>query len=214
MSTIPASPAIAARAQQSEDNKENEVSDIGGKSPARPRLGSRKSTRSVLIEQRILEFQLVNKMLHQAMEVEGVDDAEAEKLEKKASDKIDKVRSDLTRIRQFEKENGRTPNEAELADMASAPEEEGDLTAASLSVVADVDAAQKTRELEDELSQSQLQVASLQNQLEEINAKMDELTDTHSKAIEEAVKEQGSKLEKQSVHSSTRYGCFESVPKR
>src|SRR6202008_13549 len=114
-STIPASPAIKAEVEEPEDNKEN-IDAEGEKAPVRPALGSRKSTRSVLIEQQIREFELVTDMLQAAMTADGADDQEQQTINNEATATIAKLKSSLANAREFERIHGRLPTSAELED--------------------------------------------------------------------------------------------------
>jgi hypothetical protein len=162
LSTIPDSPAgkIAA----SEDDKENTK-------PARPPLGERQSTRSVVLQQRMREFELVNEMLQAAIAAEdGGDEAKKEQLENEVSGSMTKLKNDLEKVRAFEKQHGRTPTEAELSVEAETERELAVVAAASAK-----EASEESANLKAELQGSQAKVQALTMQIEEMQLKMTEL---------------------------------------
>ena len=162
-----------------DDDKENLGSGAAGKSPSRPPLGSRKSTRTVLIEQRVREFELVHNMLQSAMETEDADDQQ-EVIEQGMSSTMTKLRTDLAKIRQFEKEHGRVPTTDELEDANPATEESIAEVESSLAApITDT----KIRELEEELAASRTQEETLRVQLEEATSRMESATGEHEKTL-------------------------------
>lgn len=174
LSTIPASPAIKSDVEDSGDNKENFESDVEKKPPTRPALGSRKSTRSVLIEQRIREFELVNSMLQQAIASDGVDDHEQQSINEEAAASIAKLKADLAKVRQFERENGRLPTETELEDVPETVEVD------SFIKNGDIEES-KALTLQNELNEKHAEVESLQSELLLLKQKLEEF----SKSVEE-----------------------------
>ena len=154
LSTIPASPAVNIEA--SEDDKENAK-------PARPPLGTRQSTRSVVLQQRVREFELVNEMLQAAMAAEDDGDMKKqERLEEEVSESMTKLRNDIDRVRAFEKQHGRTPTELELSADSRTERE--------LTVVA----ASSAKDLKAELEESQAKVTALTREVEDMQSKMTE----------------------------------------
>ncbi|KEF52156.1 uncharacterized protein A1O9_11782 [Exophiala aquamarina CBS 119918] len=170
LSTIPASPAIKSDLEHdSGDNKENLHSDVEKKPPTRPALGTRKSTRSVLIEQQIREFELVNSMLQQAIAADGVDDQEQQSINEEAATSIAKLKADLAKVRQFERDNGRLPTETELDDV---PE-----IAAVDSFIQDGGQDEsKALNLQHELTEKQAEVESLHSELLSLRQKLEEFS--------------------------------------
>ncbi|KAK5050558.1 hypothetical protein LTR84_003839 [Exophiala bonariae] len=158
LSTIPASPAIKSDVEESGDNKENFESDVEKKLPTRPALGSRKSTRSVLIEQQIREFELVSSMLQQAIASDGVDDQEQQSINDEAAASIAKLKTDLAKVRQFERENGRLPTESELDQV---PE---DVTADGLTQNGENESSQ-AEDLKGTLADKQMEIEALKSEL-------------------------------------------------
>jgi hypothetical protein len=156
LSTIPASPSVKPGDEGAEEDKEN-ATEVPKKSlaPVRPALGSRKSTRSLLIEQRIREFELVNGMLQAAMTADGADEQEQQTMDQEAAATLAKLKSDLAKVREFERVNGRVPTAAELDEIQSIAEEE----AQEPQNEADADLVEKVQdaavgELQKELAQS------------------------------------------------------------
>lgn len=163
---------------KSEDNKENAGSageEKKQKTPIRPVLGSRKSTRSVLIEQKIREFELVNTMLQAAMTADGADGEEQESITHEVSSTIAKLKSDLAKVREFEHIHGRVPTEAELEDVESVKEESeprspaqedgGRAATAEALLVAN---------LQNELAETKARAEALERELAEVKAKAED----------------------------------------
>ncbi|OAP54717.1 hypothetical protein AYL99_11165 [Fonsecaea erecta] len=182
LSTIPASPAVKAGMEEPDDNKENATSAAEEKAAgtARPPLGSRKSTRSLLIEQRIREFELVNSMLRAAMTADGADEEEQQSMDNDAASKIARLKSDLAKVRAFERTHGRVPTAAELEEVQSVIEE----TPPESVVEADKPpsdglGAATVPGLQDEASKAQ--VVALQAELIDLKAKLEQF----SKSAEE-----------------------------
>ncbi|EXJ69204.1 uncharacterized protein A1O5_07240 [Cladophialophora psammophila CBS 110553] len=180
LSTIPASPAVKTGIEDPEDNKENASSAVEEKAAgtARPALESRKSTRSLLIEQRIREFELVNSMLQAAMTADGADEQEQQSMNQDAASKIAKLKSDLAKVREFERTHSRVPTAAELEELQSVAEETA--LEPAVEAVENIEAAAAT-EPQDETIQSQAQVAALQAELIDLKAKLEQF----SKSAEE-----------------------------
>ena len=100
LSTIPASPAHPV--SESEADRSAEDSRTLG-IPARPGLGTRKSTMSVAIEQRLREMELVNQMLKAAMTEEGDEEDEVkEEYGKRMDENLASLRSKLEEARRNE----------------------------------------------------------------------------------------------------------------
>lgn len=176
LSTIPASPHVKIDLEDSGDNKENVESDVEKKSsaeapqPNRPALGSRKSTRSVLIEQQIREFELVNTMLMQAMASDGTDDQEQQEVNETAAASIAKLKADLIKVRQFERENGRLPTEGELDGV-------GSLATETISEQAE-EGSSSTVDFKAQLKASQAEIDALQSELDALKTKLETSTKT------------------------------------
>ncbi|EXJ91362.1 hypothetical protein A1O1_04474 [Capronia coronata CBS 617.96] len=181
LSTIPASPAVKIDVEEPEDNKENASSqgEEKPKAPVRPALGSRQSTRSVMIEQKIREFELVNTMLQAAMTADGVEDEEQELIKQEASSTIAKLKSDLAKVREFERVHGRLPTEAELEDAQSA-KEEAEPTSPTDEQEAEAPSAEGplVAELQHELAQSEAHAEALQAELMGLKTKLEDSSKT------------------------------------
>lgn len=100
LSTIPASPAV----QQDESApSEQLLSPPTPLKSARPGLGTRKSTMSVTIEQRLREMELVHRMLHIAMAEDGGEDDEVkEEYGRKVDESLASLRTKLEEARRSE----------------------------------------------------------------------------------------------------------------
>lgn len=192
LSTIPASPAIKSDVEGSGDNKENFDSDVEKKIPTRPALGSRKSTRSVLIEQQIREFELVSSMLQQAIASDGVDDQEQQSINEEAAASIAKLKTDLAKVRQFERENGRLPTESELEQVAE------DVNVDGLAKNGEIETS-KTPDLKEALADKQTEMDTLQTEL--LNWKQ-KLEDFSKSAEEEASRVQAATEAIRAEHAS------------
>ncbi|EXJ93157.1 hypothetical protein A1O3_01714 [Capronia epimyces CBS 606.96] len=179
LSTIPASPAVKTDGEEPEENKENAAAhgeeDEEQKAPVRPSLGSRQSTRSVLIEQKIREFELVNTMLQAAMTADGADGEEKESINQEASSIIAKLKSDLVKVREFERDNGRLPTEAELDEAESVKEDSESKSPVEedRGLGASADGSVVT-ELQNELTQSKAYAEALQRELIDLKTKVEE----------------------------------------
>ena len=179
LSTIPASPLVKSNAEESDDDKENATSEATLRIPVpvRPALGSRKSTRSVLIEQRVREFELVNSMLQAAMTADGIDEEEQQLLDQEAANTIAKLKSDLFKVRGFERSHGRVPTAAELDEMHSVageeiPELEDEADAQLLDEVQNASLA----EMRKELAQSRAQAEAFETELTELKIKLEQFS--------------------------------------
>ncbi|KAI1625328.1 hypothetical protein EDD37DRAFT_665389 [Exophiala viscosa] len=182
LSTIPASPVTKGDAQEAEHNKENALSAGVGR-PVRPVLGSRKSTRSVLIEQQIREFELVNSMLQAAMASDGADVQEQQSMSENATVTIAKLKTDLAKVREFERRHGRVPTNDELEEVDSSAAEnelksqiEGNAAQGGAADVA-------TADLQNDLAQSKAQIDTLQSELVELKAKLKESSKSASNEL-------------------------------
>lgn len=180
LSTIPASPATKPGAEEAEHNKENAIASTGDK-PVRPALGSRKSTRSVLIEQQIREFELVNSMLQAAMASDGANEEEKQNISEEAAATISKLKSDLAKVREFERTHGRLPTNAELEEAASVAAESEARSPIAETASQGENAGPDTSVLQTELAQSKEEVNTLHAQLAELKTKLEEF----SKSAEE-----------------------------
>ena len=176
LSTIPASPAVKIEADTSGHDKENAKPDGLSKSiPKRPTLGTRQSTRSVVMERQIREFELVHEMLQIAAAAEDAgDQARLSMAEDQVAEKMDKLRENLGKIRAFEKKHGRKPTESELEDGIDVKVEEDDKTNALVDTergLATVDAA-SANEANEEISELKTQLSERQAQVESLLAEL------------------------------------------
>ncbi|KAK5098208.1 hypothetical protein LTS08_006341 [Lithohypha guttulata] len=157
----------------------------------RPTLGSRKSTHSVLMEQQFREFELVNRMLQQALNAEGADPDRQEALETEAAETMDKLRNTLGKVRKFEKKNNRAPTEDELAEVSSvdtAPsdvEKDLDPDDSMVSAAPSV-AGGHGHTLRAELNESRAHAAQLEHQIGELTAKLRVFSESAEEESEKA----------------------------
>ncbi|RMD40002.1 hypothetical protein DV735_g5115, partial [Chaetothyriales sp. CBS 134920] len=184
--TAAASPSIAQSENlEEEDNKENVD------------LESRKSPRSILLEQKLREVELVKESLEHALTEEGTSDAEAEDLSKRLSDVAKGILASLKKFNQFEKEHGRAPSGDELIEIEDSFQVDASQEDSTPSVPDAVDAGDKSSLLEEELTQSRLQIESLQRQVEEGSLKVAALTEARNTALEHKADEHDAQLEAQ-----------------
>ncbi|RMZ90101.1 hypothetical protein DV736_g2674, partial [Chaetothyriales sp. CBS 134916] len=200
LKTIPDSPSVAQPEHlEVDDNKENVDS------------GSKKSVRSVMLEQKLREVEFVKQLLERAVTDEVSDDAEAEDLSKKLSDVEEGILASLNKLKQFEKEHGRVPSGDELIEIQAASAKEVSQKDSVPSAVVGVDPGDKPNPLEEELGQSRLQIESLQRQLEESSLKLAELAEARNTALEDAAAEHDAQLEAQKEqHQQQLDGLLES----
>lgn len=175
LSTIPASPAVKADVEEAEENKENGTRP-NKQTAVRPALGSRKSTRSVLIEQQIREFELVNSMLQAAMTADGADDQEQQSVNEEAAATMAKLKSDLAKVREFERSNGRLPTSTELEEVQSVSADHEAVSVSEGLLGRSGDAGGAALELENELAQSKAQIDALQSELVDLKTKLQEFS--------------------------------------
>ncbi|RMZ77227.1 hypothetical protein DV738_g4476, partial [Chaetothyriales sp. CBS 135597] len=184
--TVAASPSVVQSENlDEEDNKENVDSE------------SSKSPRSVLLEQKLREVELVKESLERALTEEGTNETEAEDLSKRLSDVAKGILASLKKFNQFEKEHGRAPSGDELVEIEDSLEAEASQKEATASVLDGADAGNQPNPLEEELAQSRLQIESLQRQFAESSLKVAELTDAHDIALKHAAAEHDSRLKAQ-----------------
>ncbi|MCJ1305409.1 hypothetical protein MMC08_008223 [Hypocenomyce scalaris] len=190
LSTIPASPAAAKNNVIASDTEKTEPS--ASRKPARPALGTRKSTTSVGIEQRLQEMELVNQMLRAAMAEDGDEDDEVkEEYEKKVDETLASLRMKLEEARRNEAEEGIAPTrmsaikpgvgdahtDGNVMKETSSRDETGRQS--------DIDAMQ----LQTALLESRMKVQIMEGELEVLQAKMREYSTAAaevSKEVQEA----------------------------
>jgi hypothetical protein len=161
LSTIPASPA-SKKTIKAEDDKENDLQPIletsKGKGLARPPLGARQSTRSVAIQQRIHEYQLVSVMLRAAVAAEDAgDEDEKEQLTTEVDDAINHLKADLE-----------VTKEASTAEKSTMLHESTE----SISL------------LESQLRESNATIGTLKVQLEELRTEVEEYRKSGNPSVE------------------------------
>lgn len=108
-------------------------------------------------------------MLQQAIASDGVDDQEQQSINEGAAASIAKLKTDLAKVRQFERENGRLPTESELVDV---PE---DVAVDSLTQNGETETL-KASDLQKELAEKQTEIDSLTSELMNGKQKLEEFT--------------------------------------
>lgn len=169
LSTIAASPVA-------ESSEVNEAPIL-----TRPALGSRKSTTSVTMEQRLREMELVNQMLRAAMAEDGDEDDEAkEEYGKKMDETLADLRLELEEAR---KNEGKPPLEPSSKGVSSPEVDEVQAPATSLTT-------KRVEELELALATSREQAVKMERELSSMRNKVedfDKAADTPSEDMEQAM---------------------------
>ena len=163
LSTIPASPNAKSSVQAVDDDKEDGVQPPTSTTkppPTRPPLGKRQSTRSVALQQRIREYQLVSDMLRLAMATEGEDQHDNEHIAQEAAATMAKLKADLANATAFEKLSGYSSDEAGLQENMVIGREDESTAAPSPERMGDDLVA-----LEAELAESRAAVSALSTEM-------------------------------------------------
>ncbi len=140
-----------------------------------------------MIEQQIREFELVNSMLQAAMTADGANEQDQESVSQEAAATIAKLKSDLAKVREFERANGRLPTGTELEDVPPAIETP-DLKSPTGEIEETTNAF--VMELQSELAQSKAESEELKSELTALKTKLEvfsQSAEDESVRVQEAI---------------------------